>query len=193
MAATMIKVAALSGSLRKASYHSGLIRAAIELSKGSIEGIEIEFIDISNLPMLNTDLENNGTYPPLVEAFRYKILQADSVLFASPEYNYSLTALLKNAIDWASRPPNVWAGKAAAIVSAGGETSGGGRSHYHLRQVGVYIDLHFINKPEFFLKAFAPPAKFNEDGDLIDEEAKDKLKQVLLSLQAFTLKLQGKN
>jgi NAD(P)H-dependent FMN reductase len=123
MAATMIKVAALSGSLRKASYHSGLIRAgsfnsfsfssflqsllllyaykllmivhvAIELSKGTIEGIEIEFIDISNLPMLNTDLENNGTYPPLVEAFRYKILQADSVLFASPEYNYSLTGTI---------------------------------------------------------------------------------------------------
>ncbi|CAJ2657371.1 NADPH quinone oxidoreductase [Trifolium pratense] len=192
MAATMIKVAALSGSLRKASYHSGLIRAAIELSKGSIEGIEIEFIDISNLPMLNTDLENNGTYPPLVEAFRNKILQADSILFASPEYNYSITALLKNAIDWASRPPNVWAGKAAAIVSAGADF-GGGRSHYHLRQVGVYIDLHFINKPEFFLKAFEPPAKFNDDGDLITEEAKDKLKQVLLSLQAFTLKLQGKN
>ncbi|GAU37612.1 hypothetical protein TSUD_365330 [Trifolium subterraneum] len=192
MAATMIKVAALSGSLRKASYHSGLIRAAIELSKGSIEGIEIEFIDISNLPMLNTDLENNGTYPPLVEAFRFKILQADSVLFASPEYNYSVTALLKNAIDWASRPPNVWAGKAAAIVSAGADF-GGGRSHYHLRQVGVYIDLHFINKPEFFLKVIVPPAKFNDDGDLIDEEAKDKLKQVLLSLKAFTLKLQGKN
>jgi NAD(P)H-dependent FMN reductase len=67
---------------------------AIELSKGSIEGIEIEFIDISNLPMLNTDLENNGTYPPLVEAFRYKILQAHSVLFASPEYNYSLTGTI---------------------------------------------------------------------------------------------------
>lgn len=64
---------------------------AIELSKGSIEGIEIDFIDISTLPMLNTDLEKNGTYPPLVEAFRNKILQADSVLFASPEYNYSLT------------------------------------------------------------------------------------------------------
>ena len=65
--------------------------AAIELSNGAIEGIEIEFIDISTLPMYNTDLENNGTCPPLVEAFRYKILQADSVLFASPEYNYSLT------------------------------------------------------------------------------------------------------
>jgi len=65
--------------------------AAIELSNGAIEGIEIEFIDISTLPMYNTDLENNGTCPPLVEAFRYKILQADSVLFASPKYNYSLT------------------------------------------------------------------------------------------------------
>jgi len=101
-------------------------------------------------------------------------------------------APLKNAIDWASRPPNVWAGKAAAIISTGGDF-GGGRSHYHLRQVGIYIDLHFINKPEFFIRAFEPPAKFNDDGDLIDEEAKDKLKQVLLSLQAFTLRLQGKN
>ncbi|KAH1217491.1 NADPH:quinone oxidoreductase [Glycine max] len=190
--AIVIKVAALSGSLRKASYHSGLIRTAIELSKGEIEGIEIEFIEISELPMLNTDLEINGTYPPIVEAFRQKILQADSILFASPEYNYSVTALLKNAIDWASRPPNVWAGKAASIVSAGGDF-GGGRSHYHLRQIGVYIDLRFINKPEFFLLAFKPPPKFNDDGDLIDEEAKDKLKQVLLSLRAFTLRLQGKN
>ncbi|AET02319.1 putative oxidoreductase [Medicago truncatula] len=192
MATAVIKVAALSGSIRKVSYHSGLIRAAIELSKGATEGIEIEFIDISTLPMYNTDLENEGTYPPLVEAFRHKILQADSVLFASPEYNYSVTAPLKNAIDWASRPPNVWAGKAAAIISTGGDF-GGGRSHYHLRQVGIYIDLHFINKPEFFIRAFEPPAKFNTDGDLIDEEAKNKLKQVLLSLQAFTLRLQGKN
>lgn len=189
---TVIKVAALSGSLKKASSHTGLIRAAIELSKGEIEGIEIEFIEISELPMLNTDLENNGTYPPIVEAFRHKILQAHSVLFASPEYNYSLTAPLKNAIDWASRPPNVWAGKAAAIVSAGYDEFGGGRAQYHLRQIGVYLDLHFINKPEFFLNAFQPPKKFNRDGDLIDEEAENKLKQVLLSLQKLTLRLQGK-
>ncbi|XP_028798988.1 NADPH:quinone oxidoreductase [Neltuma alba] len=186
-----IKVAALCGSLRKGSFHRGLIRSAIELSKGDIEGMEIEYIDISPLPMLNTDLESDGTYPPEVEAFRRKILAADSVLFASPEYNYSLTAPLKNAIDWASRPPNVWAGKAAAIVSTGG-SSGGAKAQYHLRQVGVFIDLHFINKPEFFLSAFQPPAKFNADGDLIDEEAKIKLKKLLLSLQEFTLRLQGK-
>uniref|UniRef100_A0A1S3YSA1 NAD(P)H dehydrogenase (quinone) n=1 Tax=Nicotiana tabacum TaxID=4097 RepID=A0A1S3YSA1_TOBAC len=98
---------------------------------------------------------------------------------------------LKNAIDWASRPPNVWADKAAAIVSAGGGF-GGGRSQYHLRQIGVYLDLHFINKPEFFLNAFQPPSKFDSDGVLTDEETKQKLRAVLLSLQAFTLRLKGK-
>ena len=85
---------------------------------------------------------------------------------------------------------NVWAAKAAAIVSAGG-SFGGGRAQYHLRQIGVYLDLHFINKLEFFLNAFQPPKKFNNDGDLIDE-ARNRLKQILLSLQRFTLQLQGK-
>lgn len=95
-------------------------------------------------------------------------------------------APLKNALDWASRPPNVWGGKAAAIVSAGGQF-GGGRSHYHLRQIGVFLDLHFINKPEFFLNAFQPPAKFDGDGNLVDQAAKEKLKEVLIALKAFTL------
>lgn len=98
---------------------------------------------------------------------------------------------LKNAVDWASRPPNVWADKAAAIVSTGGGF-GGGRSQYHLRQTGVYLDVHFINKPEFFLNAFQPPAKFDSEGNLIDEKAKENLKEVLLSLLAFSLRLQGK-
>lgn len=187
-----IKVVAISGSLRKASCNTGLIRSAIELSKNVVEGVDIEYIDISNLPMLNTDLETEGNFPAEVEAFRQKILAADSVLFASPEYNYSVSAPLKNAIDWASRPPNVWARKPAAIVSVGGG-HGGAKSHYHLRQIGVFVDLHFINKPEFFLNAFQPPAKFNGDGDLIDEDAKNNLEGVLLSLKAFTLQLQGKN
>ena len=104
---------------------------------------------------------------------------------------YIISAPLKNAIDWASRAPNVWADKPAAIVSAGGGF-GGGRSQYHLRQIGVFLDLHFINKPEFFLNAFQPPAKFDADGNLIDEEAKEKIKQLLLSLQSFTRRLQGK-
>ncbi|XP_031128176.1 NAD(P)H:quinone oxidoreductase-like [Ipomoea triloba] len=187
----IINVVGLCGSLRKGSYNRGLLRAAMEISKESMEGLKIEYVDISPLPFLNTDLEVDGTFPPVVEEFRQKILQADSVLFASPEYNYSVTGPLKNAIDWASRPPNVWADKAAAIISAGGGF-GGGRSQYHLRQIGVYLDLHFINKPEFFLNAFQPPSKFNSDGDLIDADTKEKIKAVLLALQAFTLRLQGK-
>ncbi|XP_022764739.1 NADPH:quinone oxidoreductase-like [Durio zibethinus] len=185
----VIKIAALCGSLRKGSYNRGLLRTALELSRESISGIQMEYIDILPLPMLNTDLEVDGKYPPVIEAFRQKILEADSILFASPEYNYSVTAPLKNAIDWASRPPNVWADKAAAIISAGGGF-GGGRSQYHLRQIGIYLDLHFINKPEFFLSAFQPPAKFDGDGNLIDPASKQKIKEVLLALQAFTLRLQ---
>lgn len=187
----IVKVAAICGSLRKASYNGGLLRSAIELSE-SIDGMTIDHIDISALPMLNTDLEVDGKYPPVVEAFRQKILQSDCFLFASPEYNYSITAPLKNAIDWASRPPNVWADKAAAIISTGGGF-GGGRSQYHLRQIGVFLDLHFINKPEFVLNAFQPPAKFDSDGNLIDPIAKERLHAVLLSLKEFTLTLQQGN
>ncbi|KAK8961596.1 NADPH:quinone oxidoreductase [Platanthera guangdongensis] len=187
-----IKVAAICGSLRKASFNRGLIRSAIDVCNESIEGIQIEPIDISPLPLLNTDLEVKGTFPPAIEAFRSKILAADSILFASPENNYSFSAPLKNAIDWASRYPNVWADKPAAIVSAGGGF-GGGRSQYHLRQVGVFVDLHFINNPEVFVPAFQPPRKFDDEGNLIDPEIKEKLKQLLLSLQAFTLRLGRKN
>ncbi|KAI3693983.1 hypothetical protein L1987_76940 [Smallanthus sonchifolius] len=187
MEESAIKVTAICGSLRKASIHHGLIRSAIDLS---VPGMSIEYVDISSLPMLNTDLEIDDEFPPKVEAFRQKILQSDCFLFASPEYNYTVTAPQKNAIDWASRLPNVWADKAAAVVSAGG-SFGGGLSQYSLRQSGVYLDLHFINKPEFYLNAFEDPAKFDDDGNLIDDEAKERLRSVLLALKAFTLRLRG--
>ncbi|CAN0916919.1 NADPH:quinone oxidoreductase [Linum grandiflorum] len=189
---TTIRIAAISGSLRQGSFNSGLILSAIELSKQKVSGIEIEFVDITQLPMLNTDLEGpGGSYPDAVEAFHQTIREADRFLFASPEYNYSVSAPLKIALDWASRPPNCWGNKAAAIVSAGAGGCGGGRSQYHLRQIGIYIDIHFINKPEFFLNAFAPPAKFDSDGNLIDDKAKENLKDVLVSLRnhAFRLKV----
>lgn len=190
--APVIKVVAICGSLRKASFHRGLVRSAIQICNESIKGMQIEYVDIEPLPLINTDLESGGSYPAPIEAFRQKILEADSILFASPEYNYSVSAPLKNALDWASRPPNVWADKPAAIVSAGGGF-GGGRAQYHLRQIGVFLDLHFINRPEAFIPAFQPPQKFDSDGNLIDHESKEKLKQLLLSLQAFTLRLEGKH
>lgn len=103
---------------------------------------------------------------------------------------YQITGPLKNAIDWASRSPNVWQDKPAAIMSAGG-AFGGGRSQYHLRQVGVFLDLHFINKPELFVQAFQPPQKFDSEGNLIDPETKERVKNLLLSLYAFTLRLKN--
>lgn len=101
-----------------------------------------------------------------------------------------VAAPLKNAIDWVSRPPNAFAKKAAAIVSAGGGF-GGALAQFHLRQVGVFLDLHFVNKPELHVNAFQPPSKFDGNGDLIDQEIKDRLKQVLLSLKTLSLQLQS--
>ncbi|XP_027177986.1 NADPH:quinone oxidoreductase-like [Coffea eugenioides] len=130
---------------------------------------------------------------PITSKFFPSSFQADSVLFASPDYNYSVTAPLKNAIDWGSRPPNVWADKAAALVGAAGGT-GGALQQYHVRQIGVFLNLHFINKPEFFLRRpLVPPQKCDEDGNLIDGEVRERLTEVLLSLYAFTLRLQGKS
>lgn len=99
-----------------------------------------------------------------------------------------ILAPLKNAIDWASRPPNAWADKPAAIISTGGRL-GGALSQHHLRQIGVFLDLHFINKPEFYFNAFEGPMKFDDEGNLIDLKTKEKLKEVLLSLMKFTHRL----
>ncbi|XP_006645379.1 probable NADPH:quinone oxidoreductase 2 [Oryza brachyantha] len=189
--AAVLRVAAISGSLRRGSANTGLIRAAKEICEESIPGMVIDHVDISGLPLLNTDLEVDGGFPPAVEAFRAKVRAADCFLFANPEYNYSISGPLKNALDWGSRPPNCWADRAAAILSASGG-SGGSRSQYHIRQVGVFLDIHFINKPELFIRAHQPPKKFDSDGNLIDPEIREELKNVLLSLQAFALRLQCK-
>ncbi|KQK10974.1 probable NADPH:quinone oxidoreductase 1 [Brachypodium distachyon] len=185
-----LSVAAFCGSLRKDSWHRGLIRAAEELCEESIPGLLIDYVDISGLPMCNPDLETDGGhgFPPDVEAFRARVRDADCFLFASPEYNYSLTSTLKNALDWASRGGNCWGDKAAAIVTAGGDF-GGGRAAFHLRQVGVFLDIHFINKPELYVRAYEDPPKFDDDGNLTDAKVRDRLRQVLLSLQAFALRL----
>jgi len=113
-------------------------------------------------------------------------------MFINLFYCVFVVAPLKNALDWGSRPPNVWAGKTAAIVSVGG-AFGGGKAQHHLRQIGVFLDIHFINKPEFYLDVIKNPDKFDEDGDLVDKVMQNRLKEVLVSLKEFTLQLQGKN
>ncbi|MCO5550640.1 hypothetical protein L7F22_004129 [Adiantum nelumboides] len=177
--------------MRKASGNMGLLRAVAEIAEEDYAGaLHVEIVEIAHLPFVNPDLEQQGTVPDSVHEFRRKVKEADAVIFAAPEYNYSVSAVLKNAIDWASRPPNVWADKPAAIMSAAGG-SGGSRAQYHLRQIGVFLDLHFINKPEVFVKSYEEPTKFDSHGNLIDADTRARVRQLLAALRSFSLRLGG--
>ncbi|KAL0287286.1 UNVERIFIED_CONTAM: NADPH:quinone oxidoreductase [Sesamum angustifolium] len=137
-----IRVAGIPGSLSVKSDTQGLIRAATQLR---IDGLVVDPIDITKLPMINVD--DDHVLPPEVVAFMKQVYVADAILFAAPEYNNSVTPITKNAIDWLSMMPQTLAGKTAAIISTEWDL-GGARVQYHLRQIGVRLDLHFINKPE---------------------------------------------
>ncbi len=121
-AARAVKIVGISGSLRKHSANTNLLKSIQEASKtDSLTGIDFSIADISKLPMYNTDLESTGAdgqtvFPAEVAALRQQLAAADAFIFATPEYNYSLTAALKNAIDWGSRSPNVFNDKAGGIV-----------------------------------------------------------------------------
>ena len=164
----------ICGSLRRASRNMGLLRKAQKLMP---EGSRLEITDIHDVPFYNEDIARPESVERLVGAAE----KADGFLFASPEYNYSLAPALKNALDWLSREPGLkpFAGKPAAIVGAGGGM-GTCRSQAHLRQVCVYLDLHLINKPEFFSNAFSPA--YDASGDLVDAELTKKLAELLRAL-----------
>ncbi|GLJ50090.1 hypothetical protein SUGI_1065350 [Cryptomeria japonica] len=185
---SVLKVAAICGSLSTTANNLGLINAATEIAKESISGMEIELLDLSGIPLLNPDLITDDVYPDAVVTFRKKLQEADCVLFATPEYVYSVSGVLKNALDWASLSPNVMGGKPAAVMTAAGDL-GGARAQYHLRQMGVYLDLQFVNKPEVFVKAYSSPKKFDENGNLIDTDVKASVKELLLGLQSLATKL----
>ncbi|RLN23939.1 putative NADPH:quinone oxidoreductase 2 [Panicum miliaceum] len=205
-AKTVLRLAAISGSLRRASANTGLIRAAAEICKESIPGLQVDHVDISELPLLNTDLEVDGSFPPAVEAFRAKVRAADCFLFASPEYNYSISAIFpsefrvpKNCMPWTLLPCRPSEERAGLGITAAellcrqsrGDPERVGR--VRRQPVAVpHLDIHFINKPEIFTKAHLPPQKFDDDGNLMDPETKEQLRKMLLSLQAFALRLQGK-
>ncbi|MDP9035121.1 MAG: NAD(P)H-dependent oxidoreductase [Myxococcota bacterium] len=177
-------VLGISGSLRKGSYNTALLRAAVELAP---IGMRIEMADISGVVLYDEDVRSVGQ-PPAVAAFRNAIARADALLIATPEYNYSVPGVLKNAIDWASRPPNhPFAGKPLAIVGASGGASGTIRAQYHLRQIAVCLDMHPINKPELFVRS--AERVFDRDGKLADQATRDVLQQVLEALGAWTRKL----
>ena len=185
--AETIRILGIVGSLRKGSYNKALMRAATELLPKDVE-LEIFYLD--DVPPFNQDLEKQP--PQVIRLFKERIRGADAILIASPEYNYSIPGVLKNAIDWASRPygDNALDGKPVALMSVSIGRFGGARMQYHLRQSFVYLNMYPINSPEFML----PNAEehFDANGKLIDEEARQRVRELLTSLVQWTLKLKQK-
>jgi chromate reductase, NAD(P)H dehydrogenase (quinone) len=179
-----LKVLGFAGSLRLGSYNKALLRAAVDLVP---ENMNIEIFDLEGVPPFNQDTEEN--MPEKVKEFKTKIREADAILIASPEYNYSVPGVLKNAIDWASRPygDNPFDGKPVAIMSASVGMLGGARAQYHLRQILVFLNMYPINRPEVIVP-FAQD-KFDASGKLLDDNTKKFLGQLLHSLANWTRKL----
>jgi chromate reductase len=179
-----ITILGFAGSLRKNSYNKVLIRTAAELLP---EEVKLEIFDIEGIPIYNQDLEYE--MPAKVKEFKAKVRSADAILVATPEYNYSVPGVLKNAIDWASRPPgdNSFDGKPVAIMSASIGMLGGARAQYHLRQVFVTLNMYPINKPEVMVP-FAKE-KFDENGRLKDDTTQAKIRELLENLVIWAKKL----
>jgi len=179
-----LKVLGISGSLRKGSFNTMALRAAQGLAPA---GMTIETAEVGNLPLYNDDIRAAG-YPPVVQAFRDKIAAADALLFVTPEYNYSISGVLKNAIDWGSRPPSQpFDGKPVAIMGASGGVLGTARAQYHLRQMCVFLNMLPVNKPEVMIGQ--AQTRFDAAGNLTDETTRGLVKQLLESLRDWTLVL----
>ena len=183
----IVTVLGFAGSLRKASYNKALLRAAVELAP---KDVQIEVFDLEGIPPFNQDFEKQP--PERVKEFKDKIKAADAVLIVSPEYNYSIPGVLKNAIDWASRPymDNAFDGKPVAVMGASIGVLGAARAQYHLRQCFVFLNMYPLNKPEVMVM-FAPQ-KFDEDGRLTDEETRKRVSSLLQSLADWTRKFEKK-
>jgi chromate reductase, NAD(P)H dehydrogenase (quinone) len=181
-----LKVLGIAGSLRTGSYNKAALRAAVELKPS---GIEIEIFDIATIPVYNEDVREQG-FPPIVEQFRDKIRGADALLMVTPEYNYSVPGVLKNAIDWASRPPDQpFNDKPVAIMGASGSVLGTARAQYHLRQTCVFLNMHPINKPEVMIARAGE--KFDANSRLTDETTRKLIADLLVNLTAWTRRLQA--
>jgi len=172
-----VNILGFAGSLRKGSYNKALLRAAAELLPA---GASIELFDLEGIPPFNQDLEVSP--PEKVKEFKSKIRAATAILIATPEYNFSVPGVLKNALDWASRPSgdSAWPGKPLALMSASTGMLGGSRAQYHLRQTLLFFDVRAVSKPEVFV-TFAGQ-KFDDKGRLMDEATRSVVADLLKAL-----------
>lgn len=184
--ADKIRILGIAGSLRKASYNRSALRAAQQLAP---EDAELEIFELDGITPFSEDDEHDP--PQRVTEFKERIRASDAILFVTPEYNYSIPGVLKNAIDWASRPygDSAWEGKPAAIMGASVGLFGTARAQYHLRQVFVFLNMRAVNRPEVMIGNAAK--RFDAEGNLTDETSRDLISQLLQNLVAWTRQLRA--
>ena len=180
-----LRILGISGSARRHSFNTALLEAAKELVP---PGVVLETFDISGLPLFNQDLEAEP--PRIVREFKEEIGKADAILFSTPEHNYSVPALLKNAIEWGNRPEtdNTWDGKPAAMMSTSTGPRGGVRAQLHLRQIMVDLNMYPINQPQLLVAG--AQEKFDSPSKLTDEKVRERVRGLLLALVEWTRRLQ---
>ncbi|MCX8103910.1 MAG: NAD(P)H-dependent oxidoreductase [Candidatus Bipolaricaulota bacterium] len=169
----------LSGSLRKGSYNTAALRAAQELLP---QGVTLEIFDLAPIPLYNEDIE---PFPPEVRTLRERIAQSDALLIATPEYNHSISGVLKNALDWASCAPNPpCEHKPVAIFGASTGRFGTLRAQLHLREICAALDMLVLPKPELFIAQARE--KFDAQGRLVDPQTRERLRALLEALVTWT-------
>jgi len=179
-----VTVLGIAGSLRMSSLNRAVLRAAQALAP---EGVRVEIFDLEGIPVYNQDHEMSP--PARVTELKARVRAADAILFVTPEFNYSIPGVLKNAIDWGSRPygDSCWQGKPVAVMGASPSPFGTARAQYHLRQCFVFLDMLPLNKPEVMISG--APQKFDAAGNLTDEQTKKLIQDQLAALAAWTRKL----
>jgi chromate reductase len=179
-----LKILGIAGSLRKQSYNHGVLCAAQQLTP---DGVTLDIFDLDGIPVYNQDLD--ATPPARVTEMKAAIRGADAILFATPEYNYSIPGVLKNAIDWASRPygDSAWSGKPVAVMGATVGTLGTARAQYHLRQIFVFLNMPALNQPEVMIANAGE--RFDKDGNLTDEKTKEFIRKQVEALVEWTRRL----
>ncbi len=182
-----VSILGIPGSLRAQSWNKKLLAACAHLLP---PGATLTTFELGDIPLYNEDLREKG-YPESTAAFRAAIEQADAILFVTPEYNYSIPGVLKNAIDWASRPPSPpLAKKAVATLGASPGMHGTVRGQTHLKEVCVGAGMFVVPKPEVYVAK--APDKFDAEGNLTDADTKKYVSELLANLADLTRKLRGR-
>jgi len=179
-----VRILGIAGSLRRQSYNRALLRAATQLAP---EDAAIDIFEIDGIPPFSEDDEHDP--PGKVVEMKRRIREADAILFVTPEYNYSIPGVLKNAIDWASRPygDSAWQEKPAAIMGASPGRIGTARAQYHLRQVMVFLNMFPLNQPEVMVGA--ANERFDTVGNLTDEQTREYVYWLVQSLVDWTRRI----